>query len=231
MFNFLRRSFEKIKPIDLSNPDAVVLVTNERYSRKAFGNNYRGCCELKEDIFTSSILQTFDGDEISFLQSKLCYVNFLSPEAYPYTLWVGRRVNLYEGNQCVGTIVVEEIKNPLLDRNAKFTDKENILTDYKAMNIALKRSLEFGKKYGKPLDNKILHSVKGLSGNDIDHLAEYISQVSHDIIWEMYYKNWDTKEQKITIDGMKKASEKYPWINEENLRHLDSQGKYYAWHG
>lgn len=222
---------EKIKPIDLSHPDVVALVTNQRASKKAFGNDYRGCCAIQEDYLTSSMFQTLDGKFIEYEKPSRTYINFLSPEVYPYTLWVGRELELYEGARLVGTMIIEEIKNKNLDRNAKFSDRENVLEDHKILNIALKRSLKFGDTYNKPLDNKLMKSVKDLSGNDIDKVVKYVLQVRNDVLWKIYFANYDIKKQELTIDGMKETSEKYPWIDENNLRELHGQGLYYAWRG
>lgn len=233
MLKIFRRLIEKNKhkPIDLSKPDIVALVTNQRVSKNAFGNNYRGCCAIQEDYMTSSIFQTLDGEFIEYEKPSHTYINFLSPEVYPYTLWVGRELELYEGERLVGIMVIEEIKNKILDRNAKFSDRENILDDYRILNIALKRSLELGNTYNKPLDNKLMKSVKDLSGNDIDKVVKYVLQVRDDVLWKIYYPNYDIKKQELTIDGMKETSEKYPWIDKDNLRELHVLGLYYAWRG
>lgn len=150
---------------------------------------------------------------------------------YPYTLWIGRELELYEGERLVGTMVIEKIKNKILDRNAKFPDRENVLEDYKILNIALKRSLEWGNTYNKPLDNKLMKSVKDLSGNDIDKVVKYVLQVRDDVLCKIYYPNYDIKKHELTIDGTKETSAKYPWIDEDNLRALYGQGLYYAWRG
>ena len=231
MFRFLRIAKEKITPIDLNNPDAVAVVTNTRHSKNPFGKNYRGCCAIQEDYLTSLCFQTLDGNDMLYEQPHRCFVNFLTPNVYPYTLWIGRKIELYEGKYHVGTMVVEEIKNPILDRNAKVETQEDILENYKILNLALKRSLEWGRKFEMPLDNKLMNSIPNLSGTDIDRVSQYVIQVRDDVLWKIYYPNWDVKTETLKIDAQKVAAEKYPWINKDNLTSLDSQGMYYAWHG
>ena len=131
----------------------------------------------------------------------------------------------------VGTMVIEEIKNSILDRNSKFDDHQDLLSDRKVLNIALKRSLEWGRKFDMPLDNKLITSIPYLSGTDIDSVSKYIIKVRDDVLWKIYYPNWDAKNEKLQIDGMKATAVKYPWINKANLSALNSQGMYYAWHG
>ena len=183
MFRFLRIAKEKITPIDLNNPDAVVVVTNTRHSKNLFGKNYRGCCAIQEDYLTSLCFQTLDGNDMLYEQPHRCFVNFLTPNVYPYTLWIGRKIELYERKYHVGTMVVEEIKNPILDRNAKFETQKDILENYKVLNLALKRSLEWGRKFEMPLDNKLMNSIPNLSGTDIDRASQYVFQVLFSVIF------------------------------------------------
>lgn len=231
MFRFLKNAKEKITPIDLNNPDAVVTVTNTRYSKKPFGKNYHGCCAIQEDYSTSLCFQTLDGNAMLYEQPHRCFVNFLAPTVCPYTVWIGRKIELHEGKYHVGTMVVEEIKNPILDRNAKFKNQDDILENHRVLNLALKRSLEWGKKFEMPLDNKLMNSIPTLSGSDIEKVSKYVIQVRDDILWKIYYPNWDVKMETLKIDAQKITAEKYPWINKDNLVSLDSQGMYYAWHG
>ena len=231
MFDLIRKVKEKVTPMDLSNPDAVVLVTNTRRFKTPFGKKYWGCCAIKEGHRTSVYFQTVDGNDMAYEQPSRCYVNFNVLKLYPHTLWIGREVELYEGKLLVGTMRIEEIRNGVLNRNSKFEDHKDILSDGKVLNIALKRSLEWGRKISIPLDSKLLKSIPYLSGTDIENLSKYIVKVRDDVLCKIYYPNWDAKNGELQIDGMKATAEKYPWINQENLSSLDSQGMYYAWHG
>lgn len=231
MLRFLRIAKEKITHTDLNNPDAIVTVTNTRHSKIPFDKNYRGYCAVKENCLTSLCFQTLDGNDMVYEQSHSCYVNFLTPKVYPHTIWTGRKIELYEEKYCVGILTVEEIKNPILDRNAEFKNQDDILENYKALNIALKRSPEWGKKFGMPHDNKLMKSIPDLSGTDIERVSRYVIQMRDDVLWKIYYPNRDTKADALKIDAGKAVTEKYPWINKGNLATLDSQGMYYAWHG
>lgn len=129
----------------MNNPDAVVVVTNTRHSKNPFDKSYRGCGAIKEGYLTLLCFQTLDGNDMLYEQPQRCFVNFVTPKLYPYTLWVGRKIELYEGRFYVGTMVVEEIKNPILDRNSKIKNQDKILENYIVLNVALKRSLEWAK--------------------------------------------------------------------------------------
>lgn len=222
---------KQFKTIDSKNADMIVTVTNGRCTKISFEKDYKGKAVIKENCRATVCFRTFDGKDIAHEQSSRCYAKFTLPGSFPHTLWKGRKIELYEDKFRVGTMVIEEILNSALDRNAEFKDREDILMDPIILNIALKRSLEWGRKFGMPLDNKIMRSIKNLSGNDIEKLANYITQVQEDIIWKIYYPQWDAQNEKVTIDGERVTAEKYPWIDKSNLATLSAQGTYYAWHG
>ena len=231
MFRFFTKAQGSRAPIDFRHPDAVVTVTNSRHSKNPFGKNYRGCCAIKEGYLTALAFQTTDGSDMLYAQPKRCYVNFIAPKVYPHTLWVGRKLALYEGERYVGEMVVEEIRNAKLDRNIKFQDRPNILQNGKVLNLALKRALAWGKKLDMPLDNQLMKSLPTLSGTDIDKVSEYVIHVRDDVLWEIYYPNWDAKEETWKTDVDPVVTTKYPWIDKDNLAALAAQGMYYAWHG
>ena len=41
-------------------------------------------------------------------------ITFLSPEAYPHCLWIGKKINIQEGARVVGYATITKIFNPLL---------------------------------------------------------------------------------------------------------------------
>lgn len=41
-------------------------------------------------------------------------ITFLTPEFYPHCLWVGKKVNIEEGERIVGYVTITKILNPLL---------------------------------------------------------------------------------------------------------------------
>lgn len=41
-------------------------------------------------------------------------ITFLSPEAYPHSLWIGKKIGIQEGARVVGYATITKIFNPLL---------------------------------------------------------------------------------------------------------------------
>ena len=44
-------------------------------------------------------------------------ITFLIPEQYPGTMWVGRTIDICEGERVVGTATVEKVLNPVMNRD------------------------------------------------------------------------------------------------------------------
>lgn len=128
-------------------------------------------------------------------------------------------------------MIVKEIKNPILNRALKYKNQENILNDKTTLNTALKRHLEWGKEMKISFESKLLKDIPNISVGDIKKLTEYIKNISENILWDIYYNNYDRKTDKLKIDSLSEIKNKYPWIDEENLKILHTQGMYYAWHG
>ena len=228
-----QRENERNLPFDDSplSLDAVAEITNNRATHTSFGPEYRGCCEIKSHYKTSCIIKAEDNSQINFEETKVCTVSFITPNVYPASIWVGKDMELYEGDRLVGHMKIVTINNPELDRNKVFADRTDVLTDYDLLNHVLKLSLEWGKEYGCPLNNKIMKAFPSLSGGDIERVANYIDKVRDDVLWRIYYDHYDYKKETFTIDVETVTKNKYPWISKSNLLSLHSQGRYYSWHG
>ena len=55
-----------------------------------------------------------DIEKLSPGDSTLTLVYFLMPEIYPRCLWIGRKINLFEGSKLIGVFTVTEIVNEIL---------------------------------------------------------------------------------------------------------------------
>ncbi len=45
-------------------------------------------------------------------------ITFITPEAYPHCLWIGKKITIQEGKQVVGHAIVTAIYNPMLAQNS-----------------------------------------------------------------------------------------------------------------
>jgi hypothetical protein len=101
-------------------PDAIVefelLARTSEGAVKHVYSGYRPVYEVLPDYW-SSTHHEFAGGCIATGEKGLAEVWFLSPEAYPQSLWVGRRVRVAEGSRQVGEAIVKTVFNQVLLKN------------------------------------------------------------------------------------------------------------------
>lgn len=82
-------------------------------------NGYRPQHRVKEDYVTSGAHHYYDTDTVAPGETACGTITFLSPEAYPHCLYVGKVIPICEGARIVGTATVIKILNPLLDQGTE----------------------------------------------------------------------------------------------------------------
>jgi len=75
---------------------------------------YRPAHLVKEGCLTTGVhnyydVQTLDGE----IKGT---ITFISPEDYPASMWVGKRIEMYEGSQMIGSATVLQIFNSILEK-------------------------------------------------------------------------------------------------------------------
>ena len=103
-------------------PDAEVLfelssTTWERAIKHVL-SGYRPIYDVLPDYWTSVHHEFVEVESIATGQRARANVWFITPEAYPHTLWLGRTLNVAEGSRKVGTATVLKVFNPLLLKDA-----------------------------------------------------------------------------------------------------------------
>lgn len=79
-------------------------------------SGYRPHHKIREDYQTSGVHEYIDRDHIAPGDQALGRITFISPEAYPGCLWIGREILIQEGNRTVGRARVTKIMNRLLEK-------------------------------------------------------------------------------------------------------------------
>ena len=93
----------------------VTLLKTEQGGRESpIFCGYRGCHLIKEDYLTSSSMKFINDEMISPSDTRLALVQYITPEVYPASLWVGKKMNLQEGSKVIGYTVVKEVYNNTL---------------------------------------------------------------------------------------------------------------------
>ena len=73
----------------------------------------RPAIQIKEDYLTTSLIE-FEGEKKKNGKQDV-KVMFLAPRHYPNSVWLGKRMEMYDGSKVIGYITVTEIVNPILD--------------------------------------------------------------------------------------------------------------------
>jgi len=78
-------------------------------------SGYRPAHQVTTEYQTSGEHIYFENDVAFPGDTVQAYIKFITPEAYPHCLWVGKTMNINEGSRVVGTVTVKEVFNELLE--------------------------------------------------------------------------------------------------------------------
>jgi translation elongation factor EF-Tu-like GTPase len=81
-------------------------------------SGYRPQHKVRDDYLTSGIHQYFDCAYVLPGHTVHGTIAFMTPEAYPHCLWVGRVIDIQEGSRVVGRARITRIMNALLETKA-----------------------------------------------------------------------------------------------------------------
>jgi len=99
--------------------EITFLSTEQGGKTRSVLSGYRPIHLIKPDYLTSGEHTYIDVQEVAPGQIARAYIKFLAPEEYPDTLWVGRVINVQEGNHLVGYAKVLKIFNKLLENKSE----------------------------------------------------------------------------------------------------------------
>ena len=97
-------------------PDVEVIFRFNGTRRGYVADGYRPTHRIREDYLTTGVHHYFDAKTVEPDGEAWGTITFITPEAYPHTLWVGKIVDICEGERIVGTATVEKVLNPVLNR-------------------------------------------------------------------------------------------------------------------
>jgi len=84
----------------------------------AVKSGYRPTHQVLENYLTSGHHEYVGKNEVWPGETALTQIWFITPEAYPGSLWIGRKVRVQEGSRLVGYAKIIKIFNKLLERSA-----------------------------------------------------------------------------------------------------------------
>lgn len=92
-------------------------------NRKIF-DGYRPAHLICENYLTTGLHHYYNSDNSN--EELKGTIEFISPEAYPNSLWIGKSLDMYEGSEKIGYAEIVNIYNPILEKHRKCFFKSKI---------------------------------------------------------------------------------------------------------
>lgn len=103
-----------IKNIFENEPDVEVLFEFNDTRKTPVVDGYRPDHLIVDNYLTTGVHHYYDVKQVSPNGIAKGTITFLMPEAYPHCLWVGKKINIQEGERIVGYATIIKIYNSLL---------------------------------------------------------------------------------------------------------------------
>ena len=83
-------------------PDVEVLFEFIGTKKNTVVNGYRPHHLITDNYSTTGVHHYYDVETVSPNGTATGTITFITPEAYPHSLWVGKKINIQEGTRIVG---------------------------------------------------------------------------------------------------------------------------------
>lgn len=93
-----------VTPVQKRPPDVEVAFSFNDVRKSHARDGYRPAHRLTDTCLTTGVHHYYDMDSVPPGASARGTITFLSPEAYPHCLWVGKRIPMQEGARGTGNI-------------------------------------------------------------------------------------------------------------------------------
>lgn len=97
-------------------PDVEVLFEFIGTRKHPTAEGYRPHHLVTEDYLTTGVHRYYDVQSVAPDATAKGTITFITPEAYPHCLWIGKKINIQEGARIVGYATILKIFNPNLLR-------------------------------------------------------------------------------------------------------------------
>ena len=95
-------------------PDVEVSFHFNGTRKNSAVNGYRPAHRITDTYLTTGVHHYFGTESVPAGGTAQGTITFLSPEAYPHSLWIGKKIAMQEGERIVGYATVLKIYNPVL---------------------------------------------------------------------------------------------------------------------
>lgn len=97
-----------------NSPDVEVLFEFNGSRKTPAADGYRPHHLIIDSNLTTGVHHYYDTQTVSPNGTAMGTITFITPEAYPHCLWVGKKINIQEGERIVGYATILTIFNPIL---------------------------------------------------------------------------------------------------------------------
>ena len=102
------------KTIFARDPDVETLFEFIGVRKHPASDGYRPHHLIKDNYATTGVHHYYDVQLVPPDGIAKGTITFISPEAYPNSLWVGKKINIQEGENIVGYATILKVLNPIL---------------------------------------------------------------------------------------------------------------------
>lgn len=99
----------------LVKPDVEVVFEFNGTKKKPCLNGYRPIHKIQEGSFTSGV-HYYEQGSVEPNGVAKGTISFINPDAYPKSLWSGKKITIQEGNNVVGYATIVKVFNPILNK-------------------------------------------------------------------------------------------------------------------
>ncbi len=96
--------------------DVEVLFEFNGTRKNPVTNGYRPAHLVTDDYLTTGIHNYYEVDSVPPNGMAKGTIKFISPELYPNCLWIGKKINIQEGERIVGCATIISIYNSILTK-------------------------------------------------------------------------------------------------------------------
>ena len=106
-----------------TTPDIEVIFEFNGIRKNPASDGYRPAHLVKKNYLTTGVHHYYDVDAVAPNGTAKGTITFITPEAYQACLWVGKRINIQEGERIVGHATIIKVFNPILNVQKPFESK------------------------------------------------------------------------------------------------------------
>jgi translation elongation factor EF-Tu-like GTPase len=98
--------------------EITLLPTSDGGRKTPAMSGYRPAHRVLDEYLTTGMHHYAECEQVVPGETVRGTITFVTPEAYPHCLWVGREIDFQEGSRVVGRARIVKILNPLLEKHA-----------------------------------------------------------------------------------------------------------------